>query len=92
MVTFRGRHGYDGTAPLTDGFEVVKDDQVVGFIYPSGHFLRLTTEGHDVDTPLTEEEFDTIAEKGAQVRRMPSEYGWLGVGEPPDGPSDAADR
>jgi len=83
MVTFKGHHGYDGKAPLIDGFEVIKDERVVGFIYPSGHFLRLKiTEGHDVDTPLNEEEFAAISDKGAQVRRMPSEYGWIGVGEP----------
>lgn len=82
MVTFRGRHGYDGKATLIDGFEVIKNERVVGFIYPSGHFLRLMTEGHDVDTPLTDEEFGAIAQKGVEVRRMPSEYGWIGVGEP----------
>jgi hypothetical protein len=84
MVTFRGRHGYDGKAPLIDGFEVVLDKQVVGFIWPGGSFSRSCpegfVEGHKV--LMSQENLDAIDAQCAKVRKMPSEYGWIGVGEP----------
>lgn len=81
MVTFRGRHGYDGKAPLIDGFDVVCGEEVVGFIYPCGGFSRSCPESL-VESPykLTPEDLQVIAEQGAKVRKMPSEYGWIGVG------------
>lgn len=86
-LTFRGRHGYDGKAPLIDGFEVVRDERVVGFIWPAGMFSNSYPEGGRIenpDIPLTEAEFLAIEEKCVRVRKMPSEYGWIGVGEPMD--------
>ncbi len=85
MVTFRGRHGYDGKAPLIDGFEVLLGGNVVGFIWPGGSFSKVTPEACRVECPdavFTEKEKIAIEEKCAQVRKMPSEYGWIGVGEP----------
>ena len=82
MVTFRGRRGHDGKASLIDGFEVVRDDRVVGFIWPGGGFSRRRLDGDDTETPLTEAERSAIDEQCAKVRKMPSEYGWIGVGEP----------
>jgi hypothetical protein len=82
VVTFRGRHGYDGKAPLIDGFEVIKDGQVVGFIWPGGSFSRSCPEGpvQNPKAPMSQENLDAIDKKCAQVRLMPSEYGWIGVG------------
>ena len=37
-LTFRGRRGHDGKAQLFDAFEVVRDERVVGFIWPGGLF------------------------------------------------------
>lgn len=84
MVTFRGRHGHDGQAPLIDGFEVVRDDRVVGFIWPGGGFSRRRLDGDDTETLLTEADMSAIEKQSAKVRKMPSEYGWIGVGEPAD--------
>ncbi len=87
MVTFRGRHGYDRKAPLIDGFEVTLGGNVVGFIDPSGTFSVSYPEGDKVECPealFTPAEMDSISEKCAKVRQMPSEYGWIGVGEPMD--------
>jgi len=83
MVTFRGHHGHDGKAPLIDGFEVLLNEHVVGFIWPGGSFSRRWSCGDDLDMPLTEEDILAIREKCAKVSKMPSEYGWIGVGDPP---------
>lgn len=85
-LTFRGRHGYDGKAPLIDGFEVVRGDRVIGFIWPGGMFSNSYPEGYieNRGAPLTEEELLAIEEHCKKVRKMPSEYGWIGVGEPMD--------
>lgn len=84
MVTFKGRHGYDGKAPLIDGFEVIRDRQVVGFIWPGGSFSRSCPEGpvENPKTLMSQEDLDAIDAKCARVHQMPSEYGWIGVGEP----------
>lgn len=78
MVTFRGRHGYDGKASLIDGFEVLLGGRVIGFIWPGGTLSKLYPERDKVEYPdaiLTKMESLDIWEKCAKVRQMPSEYG-----------------
>ena len=83
MVVFRGRHGSDGKAELIDGFEVLLGGRVVGFIWPGGTLSKSYPEGSEVEYPdaiLTKSETSAIWKKCSKVRKMPSEYGWIGVG------------
>ena len=75
MITFKG---YPDDGGLYTGYDVLRDKQKIGFIDVCGTFRK------DADHIfLTEEGKDTIGMMCQMVHNMPSEYGCLGVGEPP---------
>lgn len=75
MITFKGRPQDGG---LYTGYNVLRDDQVIGFIDVCGIFRKNTD-----DVLPTEEDKETIRMMCRLVHNMPSEYGCLGVGESP---------
>ena len=77
MIEFRG-HPQDG--PLYDGYDVVRDGQTIGFIDVCGYFRN------DAHAVFTEAERLILEGARRRVYEMPSEYGWLGVGDRPTVP------
>lgn len=77
-ITFVGHP--QGGCSLYDGYEVLRDGHVIGFIDVCGNFRN------DSQVPLTEEEKPIVLAMCKVVYEMPSEYGWLGVGESPTVP------
>ncbi|MBI2048848.1 MAG: hypothetical protein HY434_00665 [Candidatus Liptonbacteria bacterium] len=77
-IAFVG-HPQDGF-PMYDGYEVLRGGHVIGFIDVCGDFRN------DSGAPLTEEEGPIVQAMCKKVYEMPSEYGWLGVGESPTVP------
>ncbi len=75
MITFKG-HPEDGG--LYTGYNVLRNEQKIGFIDVCGTFRKDTD-----DVSLIEDEKQTIGMMCQMVHNMPSEYGCLGVGEPP---------
>lgn len=75
MITF---DGYPKNGGLYTGYNVLRDEQKIGFIGAGGGFYQ-----SDAKIALTEEEKRTVRTGCKQVYEMPSEYGCLGVGESP---------
>ena len=75
IITFKG---YPDDGGLYTGYNVLRDEQKIGFIDVCGTFRKNTDS-----ISLIEEEKDTIRMMCHRVHNMPSEYGCLGVGEPP---------
>lgn len=74
MITFKGSPQDGG---LYTGYNVIRDEQIIGFIGAGGYFRN------DASVPLTADEQSTIKEVCKRVYEMPTEYGCLGVGESP---------
>jgi len=75
MITFQGHPQDDG---LYTGYNVIRDEQKIGFIDVCGTFRKDTD-----DISLIEGEKQTVRMMCQKVHNMPSEYGCLGVGESP---------
>ncbi len=82
MITFEGHRPDWDPKGLYDGYNVIRDGQVIGLIEICGIFRK------NPDVLLTEEERYIIRNMCKKVYEMPSEYGCLGVGESPTIPFD----
>ena len=78
MLTFKFNQGFEH---ICDGYDVVHDGQVIGFIDVAGSF-------HNKGGALAEEEQVAVRSMCQRVYEMPSEWGVLGVGESPTEPFD----
>lgn len=77
MITFKG---YPEKPGLYGGYNVIRQEQVIGCIEVCGYFRNTT------NTALTAEEKSVIKKMCQRVYEMPSEWGLLGVGESPTVP------
>lgn len=82
MVTFKG-HPHDGG--LYTRYDVVRDSKMFGVIEIGGYFKNET------NAELSAKEKIAIEAACKRIYEMPSEYGCLGVGEPPTVPYEYRD-
>jgi hypothetical protein len=78
IVNFKGSPEGPG---LYNGYDVLLDGKVIGFIEIGGHFKVNRQWLECPDEPLNVDERLVINRMCERVSQMPSEYGWLGVGE-----------